>query len=61
MTEIPSCTTDSRGSVKVNVIGQYAASIIRHFHASNMAAVFLDCMLGDVAHTASSPPSTPKS
>ena len=32
---------------KIMIIGHYAASIIAHFHASNMAAVLLRCMLGE--------------
>ena len=29
------------------IIDHYAASIIAHYHTSNMAAVFSDCMLGE--------------
>ena len=29
------------------MIGQYAASIIAHYYASNMAAIFSDCTLGE--------------
>ena len=29
------------------MIGCYSASIIAHYHAFNLAAVFLDCILGE--------------
>ena len=29
------------------MIGHYIASIIAHYHASNMVAIFSDCTLGE--------------
>ena len=43
---IPQIVMDISHS-KIMMIGYYVASIIAHYHTSNMAAVFLYCTLGE--------------
>ena len=55
MADVPdSNIIDSKGEVtysKVMMIGHYIAAIVAHYHASNMAAVFSDCMPGKASNS----------
>ena len=59
--DVPSNNTiDSRGEKysKIMMIGHYTTSIIAHYYASNMAAIFSDCAPGEPQTASLSHPNT---